>query len=205
MRLSWAVLGLSWGPLGPSWSGLGSLLGSLGASESRNSEKAKNIEKTNENQRFWPLGPLLGGILKALGASWGPTWAVLGPSWASWSPLGTSWGPPGGIWGRLGSNLGRPGALSSELGALLATRPRPGPPMGENAWAPRGASNPGYIYIYIYIWARGHIGPPTFLLNFITELLTYDVTNPRIMHLYMYAHIHLRADACVYAYAHLPI
>ena len=43
---------------------------SLGASESRNSEKAKNIEKTNENQRFWPLGPLLGGIFKPLGASW---------------------------------------------------------------------------------------------------------------------------------------
>ena len=33
--------------MGPSWSGLGKLLGSLGASESRNSEKAKNIEKSD--------------------------------------------------------------------------------------------------------------------------------------------------------------
>eukprot|EP00959_Pyramimonas_sp_CCMP1952_P240709 5030647-Pyramimonas_sp.AAC.1 len=58
LGLSWAVLGLSWGPLGPSSSGLGSLLGGLGASESRNRDNAKNKKKTNEHQRFGPLGPL---------------------------------------------------------------------------------------------------------------------------------------------------
>ena len=69
---SWAVLGASWGPLGPSWSGLGSLLGGLGASESRNSEKAKNIEKTNENQRFGTLGPSWAASSSLLGRLGGP-------------------------------------------------------------------------------------------------------------------------------------
>ena len=52
---SWPVLGPSWGALGRSWRGLGGLFGRLGALEARNGEKAKNIEKTNKNQRFWPL------------------------------------------------------------------------------------------------------------------------------------------------------
>ncbi len=48
--------------------------------ERRKAEKArkqKNIEKTNENQRFWPLGALWGGILKA---SWGVSGGLLGSS-----------------------------------------------------------------------------------------------------------------------------
>ena len=47
---SWRPLGPSWRPLGPSWGGLGGLVDRLRASEARKGEKAKNIEKTNENQ-----------------------------------------------------------------------------------------------------------------------------------------------------------
>ena len=168
MGLSWAVLGLSWGPLGPSWSGLGSLLGSLGASESRNSEKAKNIEKTNENQRFWPLGPLLGGIFKPLGASWEASWAVKNASWAagdtwrrSWERLETVWGrrdgclrAPGAFlwlsWAVLGGSGGSLGALLGRLGALLGvcwavlgrSRWPLGPSWSGGSWKTRECKKP---------------------------------------------------------------
>ena len=115
---SWAVMGPPWGPLGPSWGSLGGLLGLLGASESRKSEKAKNIGKTNGNQRFSPHGALLGGLLEA---AWGvlvASWLFLKPSWRvlerSRAVLGgvepdlvASWTPLGSILGRLGRFLGR--------------------------------------------------------------------------------------------------
>ena len=92
------VLGPSRYVLGPSWGCLGGLPGCLGALfrasravlERRKSEKArkpKTSKNTMENQRFWPLGALLGGFF---GASWGvleASWAVLRPSWASSGPL----------------------------------------------------------------------------------------------------------------------
>ena len=77
LGLSWAVLGRYWPVLGPSWGShgrawtcLGDLFGPLGALEARKREKAKNIEKNNENQRFWPLRALLEELLEA-------SWAVL--------------------------------------------------------------------------------------------------------------------------------
>ena len=56
-------LGALSGPPGSVLERFGSLLDGLGASERRKSEKAKNLEKTNENQRFWLLGAVLGGLL----------------------------------------------------------------------------------------------------------------------------------------------
>ena len=56
-------------------------LGGLKASELRKSEKAKNIEKTNENQRFWLVGALLGGLLGRLRGLMELSWDVFGPSW----------------------------------------------------------------------------------------------------------------------------
>ena len=90
---SWEPLGASWRPLGPSWSGLRSFLGGLGASEKRKRENAKNIEKTNENQRFWLLGALFGGLLEV---SWGVlevSWAVLEASWGALGPSFAVLGP----------------------------------------------------------------------------------------------------------------
>ena len=69
----WAVLGASWGLLGR----LGAVLGGYWAVlERRKAEKpkmTKTSKKNNENQRFWPLRALLGGILEA-------SWGVLGAS-----------------------------------------------------------------------------------------------------------------------------
>ena len=109
---SWAVLGPSWGPLWPSWSGLRGLLGRRGSSESRKSQKAKNMKKNNEIQRFWLLRALLGGLLEA---SWGvltAPWAVWRPSWASWIALG----PSRTMLSSLGGHLER---SWSALGSLL--------------------------------------------------------------------------------------
>ena len=75
-----AVFGPSREPFGPSWSGLGGLLGGLGTSESGKIEEAKNIGKTNENQRFWRLGPLLEVHLERSWGLWEASGAVLNPS-----------------------------------------------------------------------------------------------------------------------------
>ena len=134
---SWAVLGPSWGPLWPSWSGLRGLLGRRGASESRKSQKAKNIEKNNEIQRFWLLRALLGGLLEA---SWGvltAPWAVWRPSWASWIALGPSRTMLSSLGGALGALLERswepagtwPGP-SRDLAGTLPGYFWPGDPQG---------------------------------------------------------------------------
>ena len=84
------VLGPSRYVLGPSWGCLGGLPGCLGALlraswavlERRKSEKArkpKTSKNTMENQRFWPLGALLGSFF-------GASWDVLGASWAVSAP-----------------------------------------------------------------------------------------------------------------------
>ena len=89
LAASWAVLGRYWG-----------LLGLFGASESRKGEKAKNIQKNDDNERFWLLGALCGSLLEV-------SWGVLEVSWgvleASWGLLGRL----GGLLGRLGGLLGR--------------------------------------------------------------------------------------------------
>ena len=152
LRPSWAVLGLSWGPLGPSWSGLGCLLGGLGASGSRNSEKAKNIEnKNNGNQRCWPLGALLGGILEA---SWGVLGAHLGRLGAILGVLGRSFGDWGPSWVIFGASWGLLGPSWNDLGSPKARRP-PGLKVGtagggsfEKVGAPR-ARGPGRPLYYI--------------------------------------------------------
>ena len=76
---SWAVRGPSWGPLGPSRGDLGGLLGRLGASGSVRGKNAKILQKRMENQRFLPLGALVGKLLEA-------SWGVLQASWAVWKP-----------------------------------------------------------------------------------------------------------------------
>ena len=150
LRPCWAILGLSPGLRGPSWGRFGSPLDGLGASERRKSEKAKNLEKTNENQRFWPLRALSGRLFGACRGVLAASWAVLGSSWtcsgdlgasrgelgASRGALGPSWSGPGqawGVWGAPEPPGGRHGGL----------RQRPGPPPGPT---------PIYIYIYMYIY-----------------------------------------------------
>ena len=139
---SWAVLGPSWGPLWPSWSGLRGLLGRRGASESRKSQKAKNIGKTHDNQRFWPLRALLGSLLEA---SWGvltAPWAVWRPSWASWIALGpsrTMLSSLGGhmerSWSALGGLLGPGQDLPGTLPGPCRGTFRPGTPRARPARA----------------------------------------------------------------------
>ena len=131
-------MGVSRGLLGCSW-----LFGRLGALEARNGEKAKNIEKTKEDQRFWPLQAFPGRVS---GLSWAP-WGAFGESWRllrglsgppapalgpilglfrgglglSWAPLGQSWGILGPSWGRLGELLG---GFCAVLGASSAVLER---------------------------------------------------------------------------------
>ena len=91
-----AVFERSWGPLGPPWGGHGGLLGKFGASEARKGENPKNIEKNNENQRFWHIWAVFGGLLEA-------SWGVLEASWAVWTQSWASGSVRSAIWGSLGS------------------------------------------------------------------------------------------------------
>ena len=122
MEASWAILERSWGPLGPSWS--------IGDPKRREGEKPMG------NQRFWPPGPLPGGLLEA---SWGilaASWAVLGPSWASWGALWASRGP-------LGPPSAPLRALLARLGALLGPKKSCGK-LRRDAGSPRAhATSPG--------------------------------------------------------------
>ena len=137
MRPCWAILGLSPGLWGPSWGRFGSPLDGLGASERRRREVAKNIEKPNENQRFWLLGAPLGGLLGRLRGLRELSWGVFGPSWQflrlsmrvlersrgvwgpCWSLLGAIFKLLWRLWGRLEALLGHHGALSGPRGAVL--------------------------------------------------------------------------------------
>ena len=67
---SGAILEQFWEPLGRSWS--------VGKPKKREGRKHR---KTNENQRFWPLGALLGGLLGRVGGLMEPSWGVLGATW----------------------------------------------------------------------------------------------------------------------------
>ena len=104
----------------------------LQASEGRKGENAKNIEKTNENQRCWPLGALLGGLLEA---SWGvleASWAVWRPSWASWNDFSATRGPLGPSWRSLGALVARFEALDAPPAEFL-----------ERMTPPAGPADPG--------------------------------------------------------------
>ena len=105
----WPVLGPSWGSHGRSWSCLGDLFGPLGALEARKREKAKNLEKTNENQRFVLLRTLserLSGLSRTL---WEGSWEPGAPSEGCLGLLGSVLGRLFAFWGVLGVVLGRPG------------------------------------------------------------------------------------------------
>ena len=111
MCASWAVLVLSWTAVGTSWGALGSLWVRQESSESRKSEQAKNFEKNNENQRFWPLQALPGRLS-------GLSWASLERSWEPGEPsegclglLGSVLGCLFAFWGLFGGVLGRPGPV----------------------------------------------------------------------------------------------
>ena len=123
----WGRLGLSWGPLRPSWGGLGGLFGCLGALEARKREEAKNMRKTNENQRLCPLRALLGPLSEFSWGSWRPlgkhfgdprslvsgrqaVFGCLGASWAVLSRFGGSLGASSTVLGRFGASLGGSGA-----------------------------------------------------------------------------------------------
>ena len=75
MGLSRVVLGPSWKFRKLSWGVLGGLLGCIGASEARNGEDAKTMQKPKGRHCFWPLwaflGVLWGLVLGLLGVSWG--------------------------------------------------------------------------------------------------------------------------------------
>ena len=120
---SWPLLGPSWGALGRSWRGLGGVFGRLGALEARNGEKAKNIEKTKENERFWPLQALPGRLS---GLSWIPWGPLGGPGRFSEVSrglllplLGPSSACSGAVWGCPGRLLGSPETFLARLGAVL--------------------------------------------------------------------------------------
>ncbi len=63
----WAVWGRAWRPVGPSSGGLVGLFGRLGASASREGEKAKHLQKPWNNLGCWPLWACFRGLLEALG------------------------------------------------------------------------------------------------------------------------------------------
>ena len=123
LKHCWAVLELSSGLLGPSWSRCGSLWDGLGASERRKSDKTKNIEKTNENQRFGPLQALPGRLS---GLSWAPWGPLGGPGAFSEASrglllplLGPYWACSRAVWGCPGRLLGSPETFLARLGAVL--------------------------------------------------------------------------------------
>ena len=98
LALPWAVLGLSRGSLGPSWGGLRGLLGRLGASESRISEKTENIEQklSASSDPHHPPPWLVRGVrnhLLLVGREGGVLVAVC-PSRESTAERTASWWPP---------------------------------------------------------------------------------------------------------------
>ena len=151
------LLGPSWNPfnfLGRLWGRLEALLGRLGAlfrppravleplwqPLGRSWSVGTYIEKTNENQRFLPLGAFLGSLFGPpqgfLGVFWGPLGGLLEPPggllgrrsrfFSSYSlsraPLGLSWGhvsPLGRLLGRIEAVFGRRGALFRPPGVVL--------------------------------------------------------------------------------------
>ena len=104
----------------------------LGASERRKREIAKNLEKTNENQRFWLLGASLGGLLGRLRGLRELSWAIFGPSWefpsypcASWNARGASWALLGAFSGPFATFIGGSGVVFRPSWAILRLSPGP--------------------------------------------------------------------------------
>ena len=173
-----ALLGASWGSWGPpdrSWGRLGAVLGasravlerSWAVLERRRSERArkpKTLKNTMENQRFRPLGALLGGFF---GASWGvlrASWAVLGPYWASLGSLEA-------FLAIFRARVACRGQFDSGPGQSrrLWDPPKlPGGPHGGVRQRPRAPPGPTPIYIYIY----AHTPPCDLPYRFFTTAMT---------------------------------
>ena len=113
--------------------------------ERRKAEKTrrqKTSEKTNENQRFWPLGALSGSLLQA---SWGvlvASWLFLKPSWRVLERSRAVWG---GLELVLVASGVRP----------CGPEPRPGRRPGEGAPWYKGGRGPGPGISHICIYMGG--------------------------------------------------
>ena len=83
----------------------------LPVEESKNEQQT---EKTNEDQRLWPLGALLGGLLGSLLGHFG---GLLGRLGRIWGVLGPPLGAPGPSGDGLGASRGRLGRTESVLEA----------------------------------------------------------------------------------------
>ena len=172
MPIRLSLWSLSWGSLEGLLGRLGALVGASRAVLERRKEgkarKQKNIEKTNENQRFWPLGALLGGLLGRVGGLMEPSWGVLG---ATWQFLRLSMRV-------LERSRGVLGGLQPILAVSGALRDPSDPPRtaGERPWGTAAAPRPPpaysdiYIYIYIYIYLYHIFNVYIIFVNFLLHI-----------------------------------